>query len=545
MLSLQGTSLPVATVSMARPSRPQRVVLVLLACVPCVRSLVLPSVVPKLHEVQHRRRVGEARAAQGTATLTPAARAALRAQRTRPAVPSHTLHELATAGDASAIHVLLDAGLPCDLRNEKSSTPLHLAAAAGHAAVADDLLAHGANASATNAEGLTPLHAAVAKHNLRVARLLLSRGADVDVASKAGLRPARVAAQTGDAAMLAALVDAGAHIDEETADAAFWAAVAKIDSAPADAPLPAEVPRLLRTVFEADARQLLRRSDKIASNVTCMQPADEREHKWGGFELASLPLKRGRRCADGHCCDECSRVTLPSFASAAETNLDTFPGLDQFSLQKRAFRDTRDVLHFVRLLERARRAIAHEYGLPLPTVVPLQAGVSSRTTAVPLHCDESADADYHYSCVLYFRSQGDDFDGGTFLWSDRVTATATGRGAHGESIEANGAEWPLSGEDGRKTSALPPKRGTAIIFSSGWENLHEVEPVTWGTRIALPAFFTTSSAARGARTNAQTTPSLGSDEEARAAELRRLLLAPTRPDPSELMMKWHDLFAGP
>ena len=33
--------------------------------------------------------------------------------------------------------------------------------------------------------------------------------------------------------------------------------------------------------------------------------------------------------------------------------------------------------------------------------------------------------------------------------------------------------------------------------------------------------------------------------EARAAELRRLLLAPTRPDPSELMMKWHDLFAGP
>ena len=47
--------------------------------------------------------------------------------------------------------------------------------------------------------------------------------------------------------MLAALVDAGAHIDEETADAAFWAAVAKIDSAPADAPLPAEVRSVLST----------------------------------------------------------------------------------------------------------------------------------------------------------------------------------------------------------------------------------------------------------------------------------------------------------
>ena len=54
---MQGTSLPVATVSMARPSRPQRVVIVLLACVPCVRCLVLPSVVPKLHEVPARRRV--------------------------------------------------------------------------------------------------------------------------------------------------------------------------------------------------------------------------------------------------------------------------------------------------------------------------------------------------------------------------------------------------------------------------------------------------------------------------------------------------------
>ena len=66
-----------------------------------------------------------------------------------------------------------------------------------------------------------------------------------------------------------------------------------------------------------------------------------------------------------------------------------------------------------------------------------------------------------------------------------------------------------------------------------------------GREHRCPAFFTTSSAARGARTNAQTTPSLGSDDEARAAELRRMLLAPTRPDPSELMMKWHDLFAGP
>ena len=46
------------------------------------------------------------------------------------------------------------------------------------------------------------------------------------------------------------------------------------------------------------------------------------------------------------------------------------PPLHQFSLQKCAFRDTRTTLIFVRLVERMRRAIAHEYGLPLASVLP-------------------------------------------------------------------------------------------------------------------------------------------------------------------------------
>ena len=36
-----------------------------------------------------------------------------------------------------------------------------------------------------------------------------------------------------------------------------------------------------------------------------------------------------------------------------------------------------------------------------------------------------------------------------------------------------------------------PRRGTAALFSSGWENVHQVARVTAGQRHSLPAFFTT------------------------------------------------------
>ena len=72
-----------------------------------------------------------------------------------------------------------------------------------------------------------------------------------------------------------------------------------------------------------------------------------------------------------------------------------------------------------------RRTIAHEYGLPLFTVLPVQAysrkyvagatqtgGGGSEGDSVTLHCDEETHTNYHYSCVVYLNTQGDDFEGG-------------------------------------------------------------------------------------------------------------------------------------
>ena len=46
-------------------------------------------------------------------------------------------------------------------------------------------------------------------------------------------------------------------------------------------------------------------------------------------------------------------------------------------------------------------------------------------------------------------------------------------------------------KSGRVFTPYGPTRGAAVIFSSGWENMHEVGQITAGTRYCVPCFFTT------------------------------------------------------
>ena len=429
-----------------------------------------------------------------SAVIRPSARTRTGPPFAQVAAPAATyaLHDAAADGDANAVDLLLFAGFPAEERNAKDSTPLHIAAMKGHDAVAKILLDHGASPDAANEDGNTPLHAAVASRQLEVAQLLLARGATAEAASRKGLSPLRIAAQQGNAQMLGALIDAGARMDEETAQAAFWAAVKISDSTPETAALPADVPRLLHRIFDADMHNLLNR-DKIAQNRTCMQPAESGGVAGVAASLtyifdydahADLPLKEGRRCDGGECCAECSRVQFPTFATGVETDKGVFPALDDFCFNECSAHSTATKLCFVRLLERIRRTIAHEYGLPLSTVLPLQAysrtakaGTSSEGgggnlggDGLPLHTDEATHASYHYSCVLYLSSQGEDFEGGAFVWNDPSVE---------EQGDAEGDGGPVDGgaqlsKVGRTITPYKPTRGSAIIFSSGWENMHAV-----------------------------------------------------------------------
>lgn len=448
------------------------------------------------------------------------------------------LHDAAAEGDTAMVELMLLSGLPVNLPNARGSTPLHFASLKGHEDIVKLLLDHGADANAPNAGGNSPLHAAVETGQLAVAELLLARGGDGDAVSDggSGAPPLLTALRRGDTAMVLALLDAGAHLDDESVQAAFWLAVQLVESAPEGAPPVVEAPRLLHHVFEADMRHLLLR-ERVATNVTCMQPVEEGAgYDLVNEELVAVPLRPGRVCDGGACCDACSRVSFPSFATAAEA--DAFraevefvitPPTEQFSLQKCAFRDTRTALIFVRLVERMRRMIAHEYGLPLSTVLPMQAFAAmfsgENAKQATTHSDESTHKEFHYSCVAYFTDHGDDFEGGTFYWNDPAEAAD----------EEGGAQ---DGEEaGRVLTPRSPTKGSAVIFSSGWENLHQVEPLRSGVRLAIPAFFTTC----------PVPPELlepPADNEAIARSLHSGLIEPEDVGAfRRFMMNWHSLLA--
>jgi hypothetical protein len=186
-----------------------------------------------------------------------------------------------------------------------------------------------------------------------------------------------------DATAVSALLQTGLQMDEVTTDAAFWEVVRAVDRAEKlDQPLSADVPRMLHHIFDADLRHLQSR-EKISTNVTCMQP-DESHGLEGAARRMNyifddsahkdLPLTEGRRCEGGSCCDKCSRNIFPTFATEPECSLETFPELASLTFNDLEKVSSATILQFVRLVERVRRTMAYEYGLPLRSILPLQVG---------------------------------------------------------------------------------------------------------------------------------------------------------------------------
>jgi hypothetical protein len=394
------------------------------------------------------------------------------------------------------------------------------------------------------------------------------------------------------------MLASGLQMNEVTTDAAFWAVVQSIDHAEAnDLPLAVNVTKMIHHIFDADHQHLLTR-EKQTTNVTCMMPDDntgiegaarKMNYVFDDGDHKNLPIVEGRRCEGGHCCDKCSRNIFPTFATDAESNLDTFPQLQSLTFNNLENVSSETILQFVRLVERVRRTIAHEYGLPLGTILPLQAysrkyvagttqkgGGGGEGDFVTLHTDEATHAGYHYSCVLYLSTQGEDFEGGNFVFNDPEEKTQE------DEEEANVDEYVddvddallemlkngelpddgilIGGDDdhngipleeeirraGRKLTPFSPKRGAAVIFSSGWENMHEVEKITSGVRYAVPCFFTTCPVPEAAYE--QMVVGKPKTDEDIADDWLHLLLAHRKETPTEsvgrvkeLLMKWHFL----
>ena len=318
------------------------------------------------------------------------------------------------------------------------------------------------------------------------------------------------------------------------------------------------VPLMLDEVFTLDFAELRGRhfppagsSWRTAVNVTCLQPAEGVD---GGQlfndELLAMPTRPGRACVGGHCSRACSRVQLRWLASETECAalvreaVELQPGtgptgeLEMHNLYLKlvaASGQVRTTLLFIRLLERMRRAIALEYGLPLHSLSPVTAFISRSVpnddvTRRLVHVDESSWGAYHYSAVLYLCTSAE------ALAADGVRTAAAD--FSGGALHFVDSRRPVP----RADSVLLPRRGLAAIFSSGWENVHVVAPVDTGVRHAIPAFFSTVPEAQPAPWDGHDgLPARGA--AARAAALWRHGLMPQREEDFIAFMRhWARVF---
>jgi hypothetical protein len=391
-----------------------------------------------------------------------------------------------------------------------------------------------------------------------------------------------IAVSQMDTTTVSAMLESGLEMDEITTDVAFWAVVEAVNKAEKlDQPLSADVPRMLHHIFDADLQHLQRR-EKLTTNVTCMQPDDstgltgaarKMNYIFDDSAHKDLPLTEGRRCEGGNCCEVCSRNVFPTFATEKECCLETFPELTSLTFNNLETVSSSTILQFVRLVERVRRTISHEYGLPLSSILPLQAysrkyvagttqkgGGGGEGDFVTLHTDEATHSGYHYSCVLYLSTQGQDFEGGDFIFNDPAPTRNTDNNDKASVSEALSDDSDDDDDDeqilsldeqmrifryaGRKLTPFHPTRGSAVIFSSGWENMHEVDTISSGVRYTVPCFFTTCPVPEAAYQHMVVgKPKIDEDI---ADDWLHLLLAHQQETPvksvgrvKELLMKWH------
>lgn len=302
------------------------------------------------------------------------------------------------------------------------------------------------------------------------------------------------------------------------------------------------IPSLLREAFARDDDMVRRThydpasSSRTVTNLTCLRPPEGVDgHMLFDHDLLQMPTAPGRECAGGCCASACSRVMLSGLVSDEESHRAVQlvtpwlppPDDNTFNLYLKLSAASGDVathLQLIRLVERMRRAIAIEYGLALSSLRPSQAFVSRITeeteTSVytQLHVDESSTKSFHYSAVLYL-SPASDFEGGA-LWF----------GVPG----AEGAVGTLERAAGEST-LVTPHAGLCALFSSGWENPHAIAPLHAGSRLAMPAFFTT-------QPSTAPPPFAPGDEEAKAEALWRCGIMPERAEDFFAFMQAWPLF---
>ncbi len=124
----------------------------------------------------------------------------------------------AGAGQAGAVHWLVERGARVHLTGSDSRTPLLLAAEAGHAEVVTYLLSKGAAIDHRDHSLQTALHLAAANNRAHVVLTLIQRSAPLDARDVSHDTPLTLGAAQGAAEVIPMLVSAGADPNERADD---------------------------------------------------------------------------------------------------------------------------------------------------------------------------------------------------------------------------------------------------------------------------------------------------------------------------------------
>jgi len=91
--------------------------------------------------------------------------------------------------------------------------------------------------------------------------------------------------------------------------------------------------------------------------------------------------------------------------------------------------------------------------------------------------------------------------------------------------------------------SVSPLRGRALIFSSGWENLHYVDVIDSGVRHALVTFFMTRGVWAADGPDDMQVPVEARDVS--SALLQYVLCPEGDEDKGQFTMLWHSMFGAP
>jgi len=247
---------------------------------------------------------------------------------------------------------------------------------------------------------------------------------------------------------------------------------------------------------EMAALKLLRRSAEVSlvppiehELLDCLRPADlSQQHRKFDAELFAVPLVPGRVCDGGQCLpDRCGVSVFDGLVSPREAEALVAHSEVVLELHRSTGHPQPDVdLHvsarhgygkehllLLQLVDRLRLLIAQEAGVPGSWV-----GIAShflsrrddqgdgrRVKESPAHSDEASTSKFHYSAVLWLTGDPE-----------------AGEAAQGGEV----AFW--DGHKKRWRREVTTAIGRAVVFSSGWENIHQVQPVRGGLRVALTLF---------------------------------------------------------